>query len=133
MRLKLAKLFLLLCLCSVCLGCPRNESNTVTVVLEGNATLNAQIAEHLATSLLDDENWFHISWWQWGYRTTHLKLSPVVDAESLRERIKFGTVTRIEGRQVYVRSHWLQGSAMVVAARARSVVLQVLGLNTDAI
>ncbi|MCU0720344.1 MAG: hypothetical protein MUC83_11620, partial [Pirellula sp.] len=64
----------LVALLAICAGCPRNAGNTVTVVLDGNPTLTSEIAEHLASSLLDDANWSHISWSQWGCNNTKLTL-----------------------------------------------------------
>ncbi len=97
-------------LLALCTGCLRNQDNTVTIVLQGDSTLSWQIAEHLSPSLLDKADWSHISWSQWGRANTKITLAPIVDPESLRERVKFGNVTRINGRTVYVEVDHLRST-----------------------
>jgi hypothetical protein len=114
---------------AVCVGCPRNASNTVTVILDGDPALTTQVAEHLAFSLLDDANWSHISWSQWPWADTRLTLAPISDPESLRRRVLFGSVTRVEDRTVYVKVDRIRGTILVLHARFWKVVMQTFGLD----
>lgn len=116
-------------LLAICTGCPRNADNTVTVVLDGNPTLTSQVAEYLAASLLDDANWWHISWSQWGWANTKLTLAPIVDPESLRQRVRFGNVTRIDGRTVYVKVDRMRGTILVLYSRIWKIVRETLGFD----
>jgi len=115
------------CMLMMCSGCPRGDKdNTVTVVLRGEPRLAAQIAEHLAPALLDKDDWSRMSWTQWG-RETKLTVAPVENPESLRERIGFGTVTRIDDRTVYVDINRVTATLSVILARNR-VIFQDLFL-----
>ena len=109
------------CMLVVGTGCPRGDaSNTVTVILRGEPRLAAQIAEHLAPSLLDKSDWSSTSWTQWG-RETKLTLAPVDDPTSLRNRIGFGTVTRINDRTVHVEVNRVTATLSVVLKRNREI------------
>ncbi len=68
------------------------------------------IAEHLSPSLLDKADWSQISCSQWGRANTKITLAPIVDPESLRERVQFGTITRIDGRTVYIKVDHLRST-----------------------
>jgi hypothetical protein len=99
----------------------------VTVVIDGDPALVSQIAELLAPSLLDDANWSYISWSQWGWGKPKLTLAPVVNPEELRERIRFGTVTRIDQRTVYVKADRFRGTILVVFTRIKKMLNELLG------
>jgi hypothetical protein len=116
---------------AICTGCPRNADNTVTVVLDGNPTLTSEIAEHLAASLLDEANWSHISWSQWGLNNTKLTLAPIADPESLRKRVRFGAVTRIDGRTVHVEIDYVRGIVLVLYTRIGMILKETFGIDDD--
>ncbi|NNE00554.1 MAG: hypothetical protein HKN47_24835 [Pirellulaceae bacterium] len=118
----LLHLFAIACLLIVCSGCPRNADNTVTVVLQGESMLTQQVAQHVAPSLLDDANWSHLTWSQWGWGNVKLTIAPVTDPESMRDRIGFGDVTKIEGRTVYVKVSPIRGTLAVIYARTIKVI-----------
>ncbi len=124
---RLFRLLPLVALLAICTGCPRNANNTVTVVIDGDPALVSQIAELLAPSLLDDANWSYISWSQWGWGKPKLTLAPVVNPEELRERIRFGTVTRIDQRTVYVKADRFRGTILVVFTRIKKMLNELLG------
>jgi hypothetical protein len=126
---RLFRLLPLVALLAICTGCPRNANNTVTVVIDGDPALVSQIAELLAPSLLDDANWSYISWSQWGWGKPKLTLAPVVNPEELRERIRFGTVTRIDQRTVYVKADRFRGTILVVFTRIKKMLNELLGDN----
>ena len=114
-----------------CTGCPRGDAgNTVTVVLRGEPRLSAQIAEHLVPSLLDDAQWSSTSWTQWG-RETKMTLAPVENPESLRERIGFGAVTRIDDRTVYVEVNRVVATLSVILARNREIFRDLFSADPD--
>jgi len=126
---RLFRLLPLVALLAICTGCPRNANNTVTVVIDGDPALVSQIAELLAPSLLDDANWSYISSSQWGWGKPKLTLAPVVNPEELRERIRFGTVTRIDQRTVYVKADRFRGTILVVFTRIKKMLNELLRDN----
>lgn len=117
----------------LCTGCPRgNPGNTVTVVLRGEPRLAAQVAEHLAPSLLDSIDSSSMSWTQSG-QETKLKLSPVENPDSLRDRVTFGTVTRINGRTVDVQVNRVAATVAIIYVRNREIFHDLFVGDSDRI
>jgi hypothetical protein len=81
-------------------GCPTDPKRTVTLVLDGPQELNARIVEHILPSMVDSGD-FSMSW-RSDDVPTRVSLYPVRDIEGFSQKLFFGKIEKIEGRQMYV-------------------------------